>query len=367
MPDANDPTDLRIDTGAGRTCMVSFGPLAGLPALMRRTGIETPHCILVTDSTVDALHGDTIRATITHASMAPECIVLPPGESTKSLDALRMIYDRVLARGVERGTPLIALGGGVVGDLAGFAAATLLRGLPLIHVPTTLIAQVDSAIGGKTGINHETGKNLIGAFHAPHAVLIDPEFLRSLPLRQWTSGLAEVVKHGLIAKKRLFVGLESGWDAVLDRDRETVARIVPQAARVKVSIVQEDPFESGRRAILNFGHTFAHAIEKVSGYGTFTHGEAVATGMRAALRLSGQQSPELDEVRAQNLVGRIPVAPDVASLSVEELMEAMTSDKKVRRGRLRFVLLERIGQAFVADGVPHARIEDAWAYALNLA
>jgi 3-dehydroquinate synthase len=232
-------------------------------------------------------------------------------------------------------------------------------------VPTTLIAQVDSAIGGKTGINHPVGKNLVGAFYQPRFVLADPAVLQSLPAREWTSGLAEVVKHGLIADEELFAFLEENWKWVLEMDRATIEWMVPRAVAVKARIVSQDEREAGRRAILNFGHTFAHAIENVSGYGVFTHGEAVAAGMRAALHLSRSRVPDLLFDRADSLVTRLPVPPAIARLDVEELMAAMQADKKVRHGRLRFVLLETIGQAYVTDVVDPAEVRAAWKYALS--
>ena len=345
---------------------ISFAPLDTLPRVMRSSGVEADRCLVITDEHVAALYGDAVCACLASERIRPHLLALPPGEATKSHDRLLEIYDQALAWGLERGVPVVALGGGVVGDLAGFAAATLLRGLPLFQVPTTLIAQVDSSIGGKTGINHATGKNLIGAFYRPAGILTDTTVLQSLPSREWTSGLAEAFKHGLIADETLFAALETAADALFERNEEVVRRIVPRAADVKVQVVREDEFETGRRAILNFGHTFAHAIEKVAGYGVYTHGEAVAAGMRAALYLSGQVSAEFDPARADRLVGRIPVPPGLASLGITDLMNAMKQDKKVRGGAVRLVLLERIGRAFVTGDVPSHLVEKAWAYAQDV-
>ncbi len=342
---------------------VSFAPLDTLPRLMRARGVEAGRCLVVTDERVAALYGDAVCKGLASEQIQPRLLALPPGEATKSHDRLVEIYDQALAWGMERGVPIAALGGGVVGDLAGFAAATLLRGVPLFQVPTTLVAQVDSSIGGKTGINHATGKNLIGAFYRPAGILTDTTVLNSLPAREWTSGLAEVFKHGLIADEALFAELEAGADALFERDEDTAGRIVPRAADVKMRIVREDEFEAGRRAILNFGHTFAHAIEKVAGYGAYTHGEAVAAGMRAALYLSGQVATGFDPARADRLVARIPVPPGLASLAMPDLMEAMKQDKKVRGGAVRLVLLDRIGRAFVDGSVPPRLVEKAWAFA----
>lgn len=341
---------------------ISFAPLGTLPAVLRAGGVEADRCLVVTDEHVARLYGDAVCNNLARKKIEPHLVVLPPGEESKSQDRLAEIHDRALAWGVERGTPLVALGGGVIGDLAGFAAATLLRGIPFFQVPTTLIAQVDSSIGGKTGINHEAGKNLIGAFYRPAGILTDPALLQSLPAREWTGGLAEAIKHGLIADEALFTELETQMDALLDRNGSVVERIVPRTASVKVRIVEEDEFETGLRTILNFGHTFAHAIEKVAGYGVYTHGEAVAAGMRAALHLSEHTAPDFTAERADRIVRRIPVPPGLASLSIADLMDAMKLDKKVRRGNVRLVLLDRIGHAFVTGDVPSALVEKAWAF-----
>ena len=342
---------------------LSFAPLDTLPGFMRSVGVEASRCLVITDERVAALYGDAACGALAAGNIEPHMIASSPGEAAKSHERLLEIYDQALAWGMERGVPVVALGGGVTGDLAGFAAATLLRGVPLFQVPTTLIAQVDSSIGGKTGVNHAAGKNLIGAFCRPAGVLTDTALLKSLPSREWTSGLAEVVKHGLIADEALFAELETHADALFERNEEVVERIVPRAAGVKVHIVEEDEFETGRRAILNFGHTFAHAIEKAAGYGTYSHGEAVAAGMRAALHLSGDVVPGFDPERADRLVRRIPVPAGLAALKIPDLMEAMKTDKKVRDGTLRLVLLDRIGRAFVTGDIPSRLVEKAWAFA----
>lgn len=360
MPHADIADDVIVDLGADRSYSITFTALGNLPALLPSTRTESPRCLIVTDENVANLYGEALVEALRSGGLEPHTITLPTGESTKSLRMLSHIYDSALSWGIERGTPLFALGGGVVGDIGGFAAATLLRGVPLYHLPTTLIAQVDSAIGGKTGINHVAGKNLIGAFYQPRAVITDTSLLQTLPSREWTSGLAEVVKHGLIADGELFSYLEQHWDQTIACDRDVVDHIVPRAAAVKAHIVSQDEKETGVRAVLNFGHTFAHAIEKVSGYGTFTHGEAVAAGMRAALHLSKDLTPDLDAERADALVRGLPVPTELCDLDVSDLMEAMTYDKKVRGGRVRFVLLRRIGEAYVTDDVKSAHVEAAW-------
>ena len=352
---------IRVDLGP-RAYDVLFEELMSLPAHLERAGMRPGMCLLVTDRNVADLYAESLREELAGQGWHPVNITLPAGETTKSARELQRIYDVSLSRGIDRATPVLALGGGVIGDIAGFAAATLLRGLPLVQLPTTLVAQVDSAIGGKTGINHAAGKNLIGAFHQPRFVLADPDTLLSLPDREWTSGLAEVVKHALISDEALFQFLEDRWDAVVERDPAVVPPLVRRAAAVKARVVEQDEREAGLRAILNFGHTFGHAIERTAGYGVFTHGEAVAIGMRAALHLSRRLRGDLDADRADRLVARIPVPPGLESLGVDELMDAMQTDKKVQAGRLRLVLLDRIGHAYVTDQAERADIEDAWRY-----
>ncbi|MFV1981153.1 MAG: 3-dehydroquinate synthase family protein, partial [Rhodothermia bacterium] len=285
-----------------------------------------------------------------------------------------------LSFGIDRSSPVVAVGGGVVGDVAGLAAALLMRGVPFVQVPTSLIAQVDSSIGGKTGINHATGKNLVGAFHQPSLVLTDTGKLSSLPLAEWMAGLSEVVKTALIWDADLFSLLLDRWGAILDRDPKTVSDIVSRCAEIKVSIVQADELESGRRAILNFGHTFGHALEKVAGYAGVTHGIAVAAGMRAALHLSELRYPEQDFSRALELVNRLPkpseaaaisaeaisaAAEDATAINIDALVDAMLMDKKRVGGRLRFVLLDRVGSAVLVDDVTDREIRSGWKFSLG--
>ncbi len=331
---------------------------------MTEAGLRAGRCLMVTDENVAARYRDPLERALAEEGWTPEVHVIAPGEASKSPAALQAVYDAALAWGIDRETPVVALGGGVVGDLAGFAAATLLRGVPLVQIPTSLIAQVDSAIGGKTGINHAAGKNLVGAFHQPALVLADTAALQTLPEREWTGGLAEVVKHALIADPDFFAFLEANWNAILDREAGVVAPMIRCAARVKVEVVSEDEREKGRRMILNFGHTFGHAIERVAGYGAFTHGEAVALGMRAALHLSHRLHPGFDPARADGLVRMIPVPEKLGALSTDALTKAMRTDKKARAGAVRFVVLEEVGAAYVTEA-PAEDVADAWAFAKN--
>lgn len=354
------PDPVAVDLSGGRTYHIHFAPVAKLGSLLAAAGLLPGPCIVVTDANV----AEHWLAAVTSALGAwePLVMVLPAGERTKSAASLQSIYDRVLRAGIDRQTPVIAVGGGVIGDLAGFAAATLLRGVPLVQVPTSLIAQVDSAIGGKTGINHAVGKNLVGAYCQPRLVCADPAVLATLPALEWTSGLAEVVKHALIADPAFAAFLDRHWQAVLARKPATVLRMIPWAAAVKAKVVSEDETEQGRRAILNFGHTFGHAIEHTAGYGQFTHGEAVALGMRAALTYSGRLHPDFRTAKAVELVRRIPVRHTLSSLacSMDDLVDAMQYDKKVQRGRLRLVVLRRTGRAYVTDQVSRQELAIAW-------
>jgi 3-dehydroquinate synthase len=315
--------------------------------------------IILSDENVWNIHGDGLWNLCRSYWDRSTAMVIEPGEQSKSLEQLQRIYDRAFEFGIDRNTVIVAAGGGVIGDLAGYAAATLMRGLPLVHIPTSVIAQVDSSIGGKTGINHPAGKNLIGAFHTPRAVLTDPAFLRTLPEREFASGLAEVVKHALISDAGFGEWLSRQWDAIMQREDETLLTMVKRAAAVKVRVVEDDVLEHGHRAILNFGHTFGHAIEKVAGYGAFTHGEAVAVGMKAAVHLSSMLYPSLDADFALTLIDRIPIVPDPSDLAAGALIDAMRLDKKSRSGQLRFVCLEEIGKAVIVDGVDEAFVASA--------
>lgn len=364
MPRTDVLEPIHVDLGA-RSYEICYSSLASVGVYLKRIGLENGRCLIVSDENVAALYANNLMGALRDWEWDPISITLSAGETTKSLDNLRSIYDIGLSHGIDRKTPVLALGGGVIGDLGGFAAATLLRGLPLIQIPTTLIAQVDSAIGGKTGINHPAGKNLIGSFYQPRLVLADPELLQSLPDREWTSGLAEVVKHALIHDESFFRFLEETWENIALRNPDVVGPLVRRAAAVKAGVVEKDEREAGLRAILNFGHTFAHAIERTAGYGTFTHGEAVAAGMRAALHLSAEMHPELDIERADRLVARIPVPSGLETLDIDDLMSAMQTDKKVQSGRVRFVLLDRIGHAYVADSADRADVENAWRFVQN--
>jgi 3-dehydroquinate synthase len=279
-------------------------------------------------------------------------ILIPDGERFKTLGTVGRIYDALVRAQADRGIGIVAVGGGVVGDVAGFAAATYLRGVPVAQVPTTLLAQVDSAIGGKTGVNHALGKNLIGAFHAPAAVLVDPELLVTLPRREFRAGLYEVVKYGVIASRGLFEQVAAGLTSLFSRDPAALLPTIAESCRIKAAVV------AGRRRILNFGHTAGHALEAVTRYRRFRHGEAVAFGMLAAAELARARGAlsEADRDALQTLVAAMGPLPAVADLEAAQVVEAVGRDKKVLHGTLHFVLPVAIGKTVIADDVTGAEL-----------
>jgi 3-dehydroquinate synthase len=288
-------------------------------------------------------------------------------EVRKSLRTVEGVSRALVASGADRNALVVAVGGGVVGDVAGFAAASYLRGVALVQVPTTLVAQVDSSIGGKTGVNLPEGKNLVGAFHAPKLVLADPGVLRSLPDREFRGGLAEVIKHSIIADAEMFAYLEKNMGKVLRRDRAALEYLIPRNVAIKAHVVTRDERESGLREILNFGHTFAHALESTTRYRRFQHGEAVAWGMMAAALLGHEIGvTRADEVsRMVTLIRRIGPLPSWPRVPVKSLIAAMRSDKKARHGKIRFVLALRIGKAESYDDVPLEAVQRVLRFAPN--
>ena len=314
---------------------------------------------IVTNETVAPLYLGRLSAALEGAGVEVLPIVVRDGESFKNWETLNLIFDALLAARCERKTTLIALGGGVIGDLTGFAAATYLRGVPFIQVPTTLLSQVDSSVGGKTGINHPLGKNMIGAFYQPRLVLADLASLDTLPDRELAAGLAEVIKYGILGDAPFFEWLEANMPALLARDRDALAHAVQRCCRNKADIVAEDERETGRRALLNLGHTFGHAIEAALGFGVWLHGEAVAAGMalaaRTSLLLGHIGETELKRIESILAAARLPVAPP--ELPVARWLELMGHDKKVEAGRLRFVLLRALGEAYLDDSVPLAVLD----------
>ncbi len=330
---------------------------SGLGTFARQRCSGTRAFVVADDNTRS--HADAVAATLTAAGFITTMAQVPPGESQKSLASAAQLYDRLADLAADRKTVVVAVGGGVIGDLAGFVAATYNRGLPLLMVPTTLLAMVDSSVGGKVAVNHPKGKNLIGAFHQPLGVWIDTALLQSLPEREYLSGLAEVVKYGIILDPELFAYLETNADEVRAREPSAVRHLVARSCRLKADVVEKDEREeTGLRAILNLGHTFAHAFESVAGYGTLLHGEAVAMGMVCASQLAENRGlvGAGFTLRLKRLLVRLrlPVVPE--PWPVDELLAAMRTDKKALAGRLRFVLPKRLGEATLFDNVEEEQV-----------
>jgi 3-dehydroquinate synthase len=346
---------LRIDFGArsypiriGTSLLarpLSFGEAAGRP------------CRIVTDANVAAHYLAAVRGALRVEER--HCLVLPAGEEQKTFERAGAVLDWLLASGLPRDGVVVALGGGVVGDLAGFAAAICQRGVDFVQVPTTLLAQVDSSVGGKTGVNHPGGKNLIGAFHQPAAVLADTDTLSTLPERQLRAGLTEIVKAALAADAAFFGWLESNLARLVARDAGALEEAIRRACAIKAEIVAEDEREQGRRAVLNLGHTFGHAIEAGSGYGRVLHGEAVAAGLVLAAELSARTGrlPVADARRVRELIEAAGLPVDPPRLGRGRLLELMAMDKKVKGGALRLVLLDAIGRATVTADYPREALE----------
>ncbi|MBA3273348.1 MAG: 3-dehydroquinate synthase [Chthoniobacterales bacterium] len=345
----------------GQTYVVTIAP-----GILRETGrrltsiAKTTKAAVLTDKGVGPLHAPALRASLDAAGIACVQASIDSGETHKSLADLLPVYDAFLAARMERSTPVIGLGGGIVTDMAGFVAATILRGVPLIQVPTTLLSMVDASVGGKTGVNHAVGKNLIGAFHQPSAVFIDPQVLRTLPPRELRSGLAECIKHEIIRDVDGFAALEKNIGRALALDMDYLTDLIAHNVAIKARVVEADPFERGERAHLNFGHTFGHALETVFEY-RYAHGECVALGMIAASRLA-KSLGMLDDAAVQRIVAVIEQAglpTRVVDLNTNAVASAMHFDKKVRSGKLRFILPDRIGHVVIRDDVSEAPVIQA--------
>lgn len=321
-----------------------------------------PRCAMITDRTVADLHGSRAGKSLGAAGYHVAVHTIEPGESQKTLDTVRTIYDAMLDAHMERRSPVIATGGGVIGDMAGFVAATYLRGVPFVQCPTTLLAMVDASVGGKVGVNVPQGKNLIGAFYQPQAVVIDPRVLKTLDERQLRCGLAECVKHAIIRDPKLFDWLEQNLQAIQALDERIMVELVSRNVQIKAAVVIEDEKEAGVRAHLNFGHTFAHAIESTVGYGEIQHGEAVGLGMVAATALAeatGRCPAGLAD-RLRDLLQRIGLPIRAKLPPVGSLMEAMMLDKKVQDDRVRLVLPRQLGEVEIVDDTPTEKVQEAW-------
>jgi 3-dehydroquinate synthase len=338
---------IRIELGAAsHDAHVGAGILDRLGELARGAGLRPGSCAVVTDATVEKLYAARVGDALRKSAFAPVVISVPPGESSKSLAILATLYDRMTEAGLDRSSTVFALGGGVVGDLAGFAAASFLRGVAFVQVPTTVVAQVDSALGGKTGVNHRHGKNLIGAFYQPRLIVADVATLSTLPDREFREGLAEVIKYGAIMDAPMIAGLEGDLDAILARKPDLLEQVVARSLAHKAAVVGADEREAGLRKTLNFGHTVGHAIEASAGYGSYLHGEAVAIGMVAAARLSSRYAGfSADEAsRLGRLIERagLPTAMP-PKWNNPDFLRALALDKKRSAGAVEFVLLDRLG------------------------
>ena len=302
---------------------------------------------IISNPTVDNLYGRVVRSTLENSGFSISQFNVPDGEEYKSFATLQLIYDFLIENNFDRGCGLIALGGGVIGDMAGFAAATFLRGIPFVQVPTTLLAQVDSSVGGKTAVNHPLGKNLIGAFYQPEMVLIDITTLKTLEPREVSAGLAEVIKYGVIRDYEFFCWLEKNVEKLKCRNTETLIYATKKACQIKAEVVAVDENEGSIRAFFNYGHTFGHAIENLSGYGHWKHGEAVSVGMVVAAKISLQQSlcSQQDVDRLTQLLKALDLPIEPPNFSLTEYVAAMQRDKKVKQGNLTLVLNRGIGEA----------------------
>ncbi len=352
---------IRVNLGSrSYNINVQSGGLANIGSWAAAFPVEKK-VLVVADENTAFLFGKPAVASLQQAGFTVTLAVLPPGEASKSLTQADVLYAQAIVAGLDRNCPILALGGGVVGDLAGFVAATYLRGVPFLQVPTTLLSQVDSSVGGKVAVNHHLGKNLIGAFYQPLGVLIDPQTLLSLPEREFASGMAEVIKYGLIADAEFCNVLASQAESIGKREPQQLAQIVAQCCRMKAAVVERDEQDLGERMLLNFGHTTGHAIEAAGNFERFTHGEGVALGMVVATRLSELEGlvpvGTLKTVQALLLAYGLPTR--AVELIPEDLIGFMGSDKKREGSQLRWILLTELGQAKIQSGINIRRVEEA--------
>src|SRR3954466_5281936 len=355
-----EPVRLSVRTSSGSyTIEIAPGLASRLRATLDAVGLPRRRFVVVSQ-TVWRFHGNDLQSAVDE-----EPILIPDGERHKQLATVGRIYDALIRASADRSSAIVAIGGGVTGDIAGFAAATYLRGIPVVQVPSTLLAQVDSAVGGKVGVNHPMGKNLIGAFHPPAAVVVDPSLLSTLPRREFRSGLYEVVKYGVIASRKLFERTAADLKPLFARDTSALLPIVSESCRIKAHIVEQDERESGLRRTLNFGHTAGHALEAVTKYRRFRHGEAVAYGMLIAADIAVARGtmPQAARDALSALITKMGPLPAVADVTADDVLEAITHDKKIVAGQLHYVLPTGIGACEVVSDVTKEEIASALARA----
>ena len=352
---------------AERSYDISIGRniLAALSDFLREAKFR--RALVVTDENVAKFHAGAVLDVAQKAGLEAECFVIPPGEASKTLNTAFPVYTRAIETGLDRRSPIIALGGGVVGDLAGFVAATYLRGVPLLQIPTTLLADVDSGVGGKTAVNHPLGKNLIGAFYQPQGVFIDLDFLATLPTREISTGLGEIVKYGAICDEKFFAYLEENAALALKLDDAVTTRMIARSCEIKAEVVSGDEKEADRRRILNFGHTVGHAVEQETGYARYNHGEAVSVGMVAAAWLSVRLGTlaESDFCRLKNLLQALNLPLKAENCDPKNIYAELFHDKKTVQGKIHWVLLNGIGQTTIRNDVPQELVMDAIKEVLN--
>ena len=353
---------VRVNLGdRGYDIEIGTGTLDGAGAMLTERQ-KVSHAVIITDENVEEPHAQTVASSLMQNGIEVDLLVVPSGESVKSTESAVGLWNKLVDVGADRKTVVVAVGGGVIGDLAGFVAATFTRGLAFMQVPTTLLAQVDSSVGGKVGVNLPAAKNMVGAFWQPCCVLIDSDVLSTLPEREYRAGLAEVVKYGVILDHKFFEYLEDNVAAIIERRPDALEYVVARCCRLKADIVEGDEREtSGLRAVLNYGHTFGHALEAVTEYGQFLHGEAVAIGMLCASRLA-EQLGRIDEKTTQrqhDLLTAFGLPVSLPDIDRDLLITAMRRDKKVEHGKLRFVLPSRIGAVELVGGVDEQSIRVA--------
>ena len=320
--------------------------------------------LLVSDTNVEKIFGSKIKHILESSGLEVKLVTIPAGETSKSLVEAEKIYTEAIEFGLDRKSAIFALGGGVVGDLTGFIAATYLRGVPFVQIPTSLLAQVDSSVGGKVAVNHKLGKNLIGAFYQPKAVFIDLNMLKTLPKREIASGLGEIVKYGIISDPDLFAYIENNSEKILNLNPDVMEHVIARSCEIKADVVSKDEKEGGLRRILNFGHTMAHAIEEATGYSKYTHGEAVAIGMIGAAHIS-ESLGRIDNAtleRLQNLIDKLGMVSRAEDCDVDHMFKAIFRDKKTINGKINWVLMDSIGKVSIVSDVPDEVVKSAFNY-----